>query len=279
MRAAPWRASAPRDIFSLPFTASRRSVTGRPYILGESTWPTVRDAGYEVAVLPWGATEAHNTHLPYATDVIESEAVAAESARLAWDAGARVVVLPAIPFGVNTGQLDVAYCVNMNPSTQALVLGDVVRSLAPHGVRKLVVLNGHGGNDFRAMIRELQPATALFLCTLNWYASVDPKRYFDEPGDHAGELETSMMMGLVPDLVRPLAEAGAGAARRFGLRGLREGWAWAPRRWTKVTDDTGVGNPARATADKGRRFFDAVCGQIAGFLVELARAEPEEMYQ
>ena len=254
-------------------------MTIRPYILAESTWTTVRDAAYEVAVLPWGATEAHNTHLPYATDVIESESVAAESARMAWEEGARVVVLPAIPFGVNTGQLDVAYCVNMNPSTQALVLGDVVRSLAPHGVRKLVVLNGHGGNDFRPMIRELQPSTSVFLCALNWYACVDPTTYFDEPGDHAGELETSTMMALVPDLVRPLTEAGAGAARRFGVRGLREGWAWAPRRWTQVTDDTGVGNPAKATADKGRRFLDAVCRQIAGFLVELAKADPEAMYE
>ncbi len=261
-----------------PFS-QRRSVTGRPYILGESTWTTVRDAAYDVAVLPWGATEAHNTHLPYATDVIESEAVAAESARMAWDEGARVVVLPAIPFGVNTGQLDVACCVNMNPSTQALVLGDVARSLAPHGVRKLVVLNGHGGNDFRPMIRELQPSTSVFLCAVNWYACVDPKTYFDDPGDHAGELETSTMMALVPELVRPLTEAGAGAARRFSVRGLREGWAWAPRRWTHVTDDTGVGNPAKATADKGRRFFDAACRQIADFLVELAKADPEAMYE
>lgn len=254
-------------------------MTGRPYILGESTWAVARDARFEVAVLPWGATEAHNTHLPYATDVIESEAVAAESARLAWNDGARVVVLPAIPFGVNTGQLDIAYCVNMNPSTQMLVLGDVVRSLAPHGVRKLLVLNGHGGNDFRQMIRELQPATSVFLCALNWYACVDPKPYFEEPGDHAGELETSTMMALVPELVRPLAEAGPGVAKGFQIRGLREGWAWAPRRWTQVTDDTGVGNPARATADKGRRYFHAVCRRIADFLVDLAKADPAAMYE
>jgi len=253
-------------------------VTGRPYILAECTWPAVRDAKYEVAVLPWGATEAHNRHLPYATDVIESEAVAAESARLAWNDGARVLVLPPIPFGVNTGQLDVAYCVNMNPSTQALVLSDIVRSLEPHGVRKLVVLNGHGGNDFRPMIRELQPATPMFLCAVNWYASVDAAAFFDEPGDHAGELETSTMMALVPELLRPLEEAGPGRARRFHVQGLREGWVWAPRRWTQVTDDTGVGDPAQSTADKGRRYLEAVCRNIADFLVDLAKADPDAMY-
>lgn len=278
MRAGAWRPCARGDIFGLALNPTTY-MTGRPYILGESTWASVREAGYEVAVLPWGATEAHNKHLPYATDIIESEAVAAQSARLAWDGGARVVVLPAIPFGVNTGQLDVAYCVNMNPSTQALVLGDVVRSLARHGVRKLVVLNGHGGNDFRQMIRELQPATSMFLCALNYYTCLDAKTFFDEPGDHAGELETSLMMAIAPALVAQLETAGSGTARRFRVRGLREGWAWAPRRWTQVTDDTGVGNPAKATADKGRRYFDAVCRRIADFLVELARADPEAMYE
>src|SRR5688500_4925086 len=106
----------------------------RPYILADLTW-TEAAAPFEVAVLPWGATEAHNRHLPYATDTIQTEAVCAESARRAWESGARVVVLPAIPFGVQTGQLEIPLCLNMNPSTQALVLGDIARTLAAHGVR------------------------------------------------------------------------------------------------------------------------------------------------
>src|SRR5881628_298299 len=94
----------------------------RPYILDELTWKTVRDTRYEVAILPWGATEAHNFHLPYATDNIQSEEIAARAAERAWQRGAKVVVLPVVPFGVNTGQLDIPLCINMNPSTQALVL-------------------------------------------------------------------------------------------------------------------------------------------------------------
>ena len=279
MRNDLWRHLHRRRIVGRPLSRQTNPVMTRPYILGECSLSTVRDAKYEVAILPWGATEAHNLHLPYATDVFEAELVAAESARLAWDQGARVVVLPAVPFGVNTGQLDVPLCVNMNPSTQALVLADVVRSLSPHGIRKVVILNSHGGNDFRQMIRELQPSTPVFLCAVNWYTSVDPKAYFDEPGDHAGELETSIMMAIAPELVAPLATAGPGRARRFRVRALREGWAWAPRQWTQVTDDTGVGNPAKSTADRGQRFFDAACGQIAGFLVDLARADLADMYE
>ena len=251
----------------------------RPYILNELTWKTVRDTRYDVAVLPWGATEAHNYHLPYATDNIETERIAALAAGRAWERGAKVVVLPVVPFGVNTMQLDIPLCINMNPSTQALVLRDIATALAGQGIAKLVILNGHGGNDFRQMIRELQPAVSLFLCTVNWYQVVDAKQFFSDQGDHAGELETSVMLHVAPELVRPLDEAGPGRARRFKIAGLREGWAWAPRRWRQVTDDTGIGNPAAATAEKGRAYVETVCEKLAGFLVDLAKADPEKMYE
>jgi creatinine amidohydrolase len=251
---------------------------GRAHMLSEVTWRTVRETGYEIALLPWGATEAHNTHLPYGTDTIETEAIAARAGQIAWDKGARVAVLPAMPFGVQTGQLDIPFCLNLNPSTQALVLGDLVRSLDGQGVPKIVLLNGHGGNDFRQMIRELQPQVKSFLCMMNWYKLVDPKEFFTDLGDHAGELETSVMLHVAPDLVRPLAEAGSGAARPWKLEGLRAGWAWAPRRWTAVTDDTGVGDPRAATREKGERYVAAVVDRVAAFLVELAAADTNNLY-
>ncbi|HSB54518.1 MAG TPA: creatininase family protein, partial [Gemmatimonadales bacterium] len=167
-----------------------------PSLLAQATWDEVRATRYEVAVLPWGATEAHNRHLPYATDTIQCDAIAARSARIAWDHGARVLVLPTVPFGVQTGQLDVPFCLNLNPTTQTIVLRDLIRTIEPHGVGKLVILNGHGGNDFRQIIRELAPETGMLLCQVNWYTALDPAGYFDEPGDHAGEMETSLVLHL-----------------------------------------------------------------------------------
>ena len=87
------------------------------------------------------------------------------------------------------------------------------------------------------------------------------------------------MMAIEPELVLPLAEAGEGSARRFKIQGLREGWAWAPRQWTEVTDDTGSGNPALATAEKGAKYLDAVAGRIAGLLTDLAAADLDAMYE
>ncbi len=253
-------------------------MSSRPFILSESTWKKVRDTEYSVALLPWGATEAHNFHLPYATDNFETEAVAAAAAERAWERGARVIVLPVVPFGVNTSQRDIALCINMNPSTQAMVLQDIVESVELSGIDKLVILNGHGGNDFRQMIRELQPQTDVFLSTVNWYSIVDPKGHFDDTGDHAGELETSVCMHLIPDLVAPLSEAGSGKENPSRIRAFREKWAWAPRQWSKVTGDTGIGNPARATAEKGKKYFDEVTEKISGFLCELAAADVNDLY-
>lgn len=250
----------------------------RPYILAETSWKAVRDARYDVAVLPWGATEAHNLHLPYATDVIQADAVADEAARIAWEAGARPIVLPAIPFGVQTGQMDIPLCINLNPSTQAAVLADVAHSVDAAGIRRLLILNAHGGNDFKSIIRELQPRVTAFLCTINWWSCVDPRPFFAEPGDHAGELETSVVQHLAPHLVLPLADAGDGRERKARVAGLREGWAWAPRRWTQISADTGVGDPSAATPEKGEAFFRAVTERVGGFLVELAAADPDDLH-
>jgi creatinine amidohydrolase len=254
-------------------------VTPRPWLLDETTWAEVRGAHYGVAVLPWGATEAHNRHLPYGTDTIATAAVSAESARIAWEGGAKVIVLPPVPFGVHTGQLDIPLCLNANPSTQAALLSDLAESVHRAGIEKLVIINGHGANDFRQMIRELQGRLPLFICAINWYATVDPTTCFDEPGDHAGESETSVMLSLTPELVRPLRDAGPGTAKRFRPTGLREGWVWAPRQWSRVTTDTGVGDPGRATAAKGARYFAAVTQRIGEFLRELAHTGADDLYR
>jgi creatinine amidohydrolase len=254
-------------------------MTSTPWILAHNHWAAVRECDWQVAVLPWGATEPHNYHLPYGTDTIETTAVAHEAARLAWERDARVAVLPAVPFGVQTGQLDLKFALNMNPSTQAALLADLVHALDQQGIGKLVILNGHGGNDFKPMIRELQPRAAVFLCTVDWYRAARPTDFFDEPGDHAGELETSMMLHVAPELVRPLHEAGAGKAKRWRIRAMREGWAWASRPWSKLTVDTGVGDPAASTAHRGARFFDAVTRNIADFLVELANTDIDDFLE
>ena len=247
-------------------------------VLEELAWPAVRSAAWPVAIMPWGATEAHNTHLPYGTDTILGREVCLRVAERCSGRGLRVVALPAMPFGVNTGQLDLPLTLNVMPSTQLAVLRDIVRSLEPHGVRALVLCNAHGGNELRALVRELQPSTSVLLVIANWWQAGDHS-LFAEPGDHAGALETAAMLHVAPHLVADRATWGTGHARRSMLSGVRAGWAWTPRRWTQVTDDTGVGNPGEATAGQGAVFVAEAVERISALCEELATIDPSAMYE
>lgn len=252
----------------------------RPYILSETHFKTVQKTIYEVVVLPWGATEAHNFHLPYGTDNIQSDYIVAESARIAWENGAKVIVLPTIPFGVNTGQLHIPLDINMNPSTQLAVLKDIADSLTRQGFKKLLILNGHGGNDFKGIIRELQPLfPGLFVCVLNWYQLIDLYEIFEEPGDHGGEMETSNMMVIAPDIVLPLQEAGSGKENKFSIQGLKERWVWAPRDFSKATQDNGIGNPEKASFEKGEKHLKTITEKIADFLIDLSQCKIDNLYE
>ncbi len=251
----------------------------RPYILAETNWKQLKDATVDLAILPWGATEAHNYHLPYGTDNIEAEGLAAESARLAWERGARVMVLPTVPFGVNSGQTDIFLDMNLNGSTQLAILRDLIQVLDRQGVKKLLVFNSHGGNTFKPLLKELGlEFPEMFLCTSNWFQSVDKRQYFEEMGDHADEMETSLVMYLRPELVLPLEEAGPGAEKKHRIRAFQEGWVSHERRWSQITADTGVGDPSKSTAEKGEHFFRDVTEKFAQLIVELAALEVDEMY-
>ena len=253
-------------------------MNGRPYILAETNWQAVKDTEYDVVVLPWGATEAHNYHLPYATDNIQCDRIAAEAARLAWQQKAKVIVLPTVPFGVNTGQLEVKLDINLNPSTQQAILNDIAAVLEYQGIPKLVIMNGHGGNDFRQIVREMLPRYELFICTLDWYRWIDAS-LFEEVGDHAGELETSLMQFFVPEWVAPLEEAGDGHERKFKIKALRDGLAWTQRNWVEATADTGVGNPFASTSEKGRRCWEDLALKLSSFFVDLAQADLDNLYE
>ena len=250
-----------------------------PFILAETNWKTLKDTHIEVAILPWGATEAHNYHLPYSTDNIETEMIVKEAARKAYEKGAQILVLPGIPYGVNTGQLDIRVNINMNPSTQFAILKDITDVLNRHEICKLLIVNGHGGNDFRQMIRELGVSfPEIFIATCNWYQALDQSEFFEKDGGHADEMETSLMLYLTPELVLPLDQAGKGTARNFRVKALNEKWAWSERKWSKVTADTGIGDPSAATREKGEKYFNKVTDKLSDLIIELAYTRISDMY-
>jgi creatinine amidohydrolase len=252
----------------------------RPYLLAENNWKNLKEQGFDLAVLPWGATEAHNYHLPYGTDIFEADAIAAAAGKLVWEQGGKVIVLPTIPFGVNTGQSDIYLDINMNPSTQMAIIRDILTVLNRQGIKKFLILNSHGGNDFKTILRELGLAFPdMLLMSCNWFQALDKSQYFDEPGDHADEMETSLIMYLHPHLVLPLSEAGEGQEKTSTITGIREKWAWAERRWSLVTEDTGIGNPKQSSSEKGGRYFNDIAQKVGQLMLEIVNADLKRLYK
>lgn len=245
----------------------------RPFVLHEANYKQLLDYRPNVAVLPWGATEAHNYHLPHGTDVIQASEFAIAAATSAFEAGAKPIVLPPVHFGNNAQQLDQVCTIHCSTDTQQSILRDVARSLSTQGIDRLVILNGHGGNEFKPVVRDLQLEFGLFVVVLNFW-TVAEETYnatFEADGDHANEMETSLLMHLRPDWVM-LDQAGPGARVPFQLKSLQKVGAWTPRPWSKIHPDTGSGDPTAATPEKGASYFQAVISQIAELLIELSQA-------
>lgn len=243
----------------------------REHDLSVSCYGVARRQAYDIAILPWGATEPHNQHLPYLTDAILSHDVAVDAALIARRRyGIMAMVLPAMPLGAqNPGQRDLNFCIHYRSATQMAVLTDIVASLHHQGIRRLLIVNGHGGNTFKPMIRDLAvDYPDMLIAVGEWFKGAKATDYFAAPGDHADELETSVMMHYHPELVR-LEEAGDGHSRGFADEALASGVVWVPRNWLRVSDDTGIGDPRPSTAEKGARFAAAVSSRYADVIKAL----------
>lgn len=250
-----------------------------PWLLGESNLADVRAANFQVAVLPMGATEPHNLHLPYSTDTIEATLLASACCKKAAELGARVVQLPTIPYGTETNMQAFPLAMNLMPSTLSLVLRDLVQSVEASGIYKLVLFNSHGGNDFKPFLREIAGQTKVHVFLCNWYQMIRDAtdRICQHPDDHAGEMETSLIMHFRPELVAKKEsgelEADAGQRRLLRFEALKQGWVTLSRPWHLLTTNSGSGDPHLATPEKGRQITEEIVARIAPFLAELSASE------
>src|SRR5437868_5266149 len=117
--------------------------SSKPWRLAEISLKDVRASNIQAVVLPCGATEPHNLHLPYATDNIQVEAICDLACGYAWEKGARAVVLPAIPFGADQNMQGFPLAINVDQCLLDQLIESVAKSLERHGIMKLVVVNGH----------------------------------------------------------------------------------------------------------------------------------------
>lgn len=229
-----------------------------------------------VAVLPVGAVEQHGPHLPLITDALVAEAA---STAVVDRHGEELDLwlLPTLAYGRSVEHEWSVGTLSLSTGTFAAVLADLGRSVATAGIRRLVLVNGHGGNssEIQTMLRDLRRAHGLLTFAVNAFPPPEEDPFADVEqgqGIHGGAGETSLMLHLRPDLVDMEAAAPrlprglAGNAHvRFG-GSVSFGW---------LSDDFGpdgyLGDPTRASADAGKRAFAAMTGQLGDQLAEIAR--------
>lgn len=233
----------------------------------------IKSKNIEVVVIPIGATEPHNYHLPYGTDFIHVEYIAKESCRIATEKGANILLLPTIPFGVDSNMFGFPFVINVYQKTLNLFLKDIIDSIEKNNVQKIVIINGHGGNDFKPFLRDLMPSD-LFVSVIDWWkvALDEYTNIFEYKDDHAGEMETSVMLKIAPDLVQ-LKDADEGYFRKGMFDGINKGWVMIARKWDKLTHSSGVGYPLKATQEKGEKYLKITIDRIANYLIELSKTE------
>lgn len=241
--------------------------------LSRTTYGKVKDVPYEMAILPWGATEPHNYHLPYLTDSILAHRVACDVALSVYEkSGKYVMVLPMVDAGSqNPGQHDLPFCIHYRYETQKAILVDILTALQHQGIKKLLIMNGHGGNSFKGMIRDLSiDFPDMLIACSEWFAVEKRDGYFEEKiDDHAAEQETSVMLHYAPELVALELMGSGKVLRNFAIDGLNKKVAWVPRHWNKISEDSGVGNPALATAEKGERFVKVVVDRLSDCVIDM----------
>ena len=232
-----------------------------------------------VAVLGSSAIEAHNYHLPEGQDFLHTEAIVKRVAQMAWEKTSSVICLPTIPYGVDCNLLEFPLTIHVKQTTLDLLLTEIVASLAHHGIRKIVLINGHGGNDFTPLVRQIQADLGVFIFWCNVYEVGQDKHneIFDTADDHAGELETSMALALFPELVE-LEQADSGASRPFQFEALEQGWIKTSRMFSNLNDHCGNADPSLSTAEKGQQYLDFICNRISNFLIELAEADVNDHF-
>ncbi len=252
--------------------------------LAEIPYSRVREQHYEVALLPLGATEPHNLHLPYGTDTFQANLIGRKSCAEAWSRGARVVLLPTVPYGTQTNMREFPLAMNVYPSTLTTVISDLVESVSLAGIRKIVLLNSHGGNSLKSTLRELAGKFPVHLFLCDWYTMISDvcRDVLEHPDDHAGEMETSIALAWFGELVARDSGgallADEGKKRPFRFEALERGWVNISRPWHLLTTNSGAGYPHKATAEKGEQIMAVVVERLASFLTELSAAEVDASF-
>jgi creatinine amidohydrolase len=258
----------------------------RKYRYGEMTWPEVKAAAARpcVALVPIATLEDHGPHLPIDTDLLLCASVCEMAASLAAD---RAVVVPAINHGYSPHHMDFPGALTIGPHTLIDYGLDVCKSLAHHGFGRILIVNGHGSNTpFADIIARLTVVhTGVLAAAVNYWAApgvatvANALRESEPIGgmNHACEFETSLYLALRPDLVdmsKAVAELSHRPSKNYWTDLITgDGPLAMMEFWSQLSESGVMGDPSKATAEKGRALLDVAANGIIELIDEMLARE------
>jgi creatinine amidohydrolase/Fe(II)-dependent formamide hydrolase-like protein/GNAT superfamily N-acetyltransferase len=273
------------EMETVPLTAETddRSAPNDRYLWSEMCWPDVEAglAHMDLALLPVGAVEQHGPHLPLDTDAFDADYLARRVAEACLPP--RPLVLPLLSYGVSYHHSDFKGTLSISNTTLSQMVYEIGMGVAANGIRKLVIINGHGGNapalNYAAQM--INRDARIFVCVDSGETSdVDIDRLAVTPNDvHAGEIETSTSLATRPHLVR--MDRATSEIPSFSNRYLdfssKRGVSWYA--YTHKISASGVmGDPAQASAAKGRQMWDVMVAHLVAMVEDLKQMSLDEIH-
>ena len=248
------------------------------------TWPEIEEKlqVVDTAILPCGAIEQHGPHLPVDIDYFDATYLANKVAEACSDP--KPLVLPPIPYGVSYHHEDFKGTLSVTNESLSRFVYDIGMSLAKNGIKKIIILNGHGDNaptlSFAAQM--INRDAEIFVCVDTGETSdIDMYDLIDTHNDiHAGEIETSTTMAVRPEMVQ--MDKAVNETLKFGSTYLDytsdRGVAWYVR--TKRISESGImGDPTKATVEKGKKMWEIMIAHLVKFVEEIKKSELKDLYQ
>jgi creatinine amidohydrolase/Fe(II)-dependent formamide hydrolase-like protein len=253
------------------------------FLWGELTWQEAekRLNEIDIALLPVGAIEQHGPHLPLDTDAFDADYLAR---RVAMACSSPVpVVLPLIPYGVSYHHEDFKGTISISNDVLSRLVYEIGLSAAHNGIKKLVIINGHGGNSpaLNYAAQMINRDAHIFVCVDTGETSdVDINRVTETPNDvHAGEIETSTSLAVRANLVkmdRAVRSVPEFSSRYLDFTGKR-GILWYAH--TRKISTSGVmGDPTKASAAKGERIWETMVAHLVALVEDLKNMTLEDIY-
>jgi creatinine amidohydrolase len=245
-------------------------------LLHEMSWPEAKAyfSKQDIVIVPVGSNEQHGPPNPLGTDHLIAKGIAEETAKRTG-----VVCLQVIPFGVSSHHKQFWGTISVSPKAFKKYVEETCLSLNYYGVRKIVVVNGHGGNLHALMelARELREK-GIFMSVFQWWTAASkllPDLFESEERRHAGAEETSMNLALHSNLVR-MARAVDEDVGKHRLQG--EGIT-LPLSTIDETSSGAFGKTRTASVEKGRKVFNAVVGELVKHVILFKKAKIDDLLQ